>query len=274
MWKPNITLRNAHFGGDMRKGVSVIGVGGVGMAHVIGAVRAGYEIDIIIDSDPQTLIRAQKSWTNVWGDFSESAPVQESTVFSLHHKIPAFIDDALLIIATPPHTHNLILSDLNKRESTRYMRKIVEKPTCYPDSPLMFADNTTVSSEWVHHPKLKEIKHPIQSFHMSYPKSQTTDWGYELPTALSFIPHFFSILHNQSYALDGVRRVDDGFFRILTDKGDVSCFVSRDEPYGFWINGILLEWHPDLFKWQIQRGKGELDWEDACVIEEKLREAL
>lgn len=259
--------------------IIVMGVGGVGMAHVVAAARAGCRVVAIVDNNPSVLARARRQWENRWMELVESADRQPKTLYltsleGLDWTDP--IDRAdIAIIATPPHTHQSILYGTKIRQMARHV--ICEKPTSFPDNPLwkLGGDGVSISSEWVWHDRnLSSGRTIYTSFRMAYPESKTTSWGYTLPKPLDFGQHCLALLASNGHSYEGMDAASDDCVNLRTDKGEVEMLFSRDAPYGFWVNGEKWDWQEDLFERQLIYGRGFLGWNEVVSFEKDIMEFL
>jgi hypothetical protein len=239
------------------KRVAVIGVGGVGMAHVVASERSGNKVVAIVDKNETILEKVKSEWTNSWDSVNESVPVNSECQYFTDCLKLSSVNVDLCIIATPPETHYKIIHYLKIFYSGKI---IVEKPIS-----LEFALPTTnvfVSSEWIYHSKVDSLK-DIRSMSMTFQKSSTTKWDKYLPAILDFIPHFISILTYKNYYIDSIefsKTGRDSFTgTITTNKGTIEISGARDSNAGFLINNELFDWELELFDRQIQFGGLSLD---------------
>lgn len=262
---------------NTKKRIVIVGLKGVGMAHLTAAGRLGYEVVALVDNDEHILEHAKQEWRNEWLDVDESTPVQPGTYYCTDVRQLVELRSDLLVLCTPPHTHVDILRKLPVF-CTEHV--ICEKPLLYPDTPSPVNPCTvpvTISAEWAYHTELYELekREGIQSMEMCYPTSRKTDWGYVLPDVFDFTPHFFSILEGFGRTVLDMHSLGSGEFVVHTDKGD--CIFkegSRNEPYGFFVNNTVFHWQDDLFDLQLAIGHGAVTWERMAFYDALLRRCL
>lgn len=259
--------------------VIVVGIGGVGMAHVCAAVRNGYSIVAVVDIDSGVLERSKSSWSNRWLDLSESVVPQEDVVYCRYLSDLIGIDIGqtdLIILCTPPDTHVTLAKYCLDNFPARVL---VEKPISIESSSLA-DDRLILSTEWIYHSK--GFPSNIDSLGMCYPKSSTTNWGYNLPAVLDFGPHLFSILVSEGYNIAGIEKRwlgKDGFHLIaFVDEGYVNLFGSRaGENFGLFVNGELFDWEDNLFDKQlfaIESGAKGVEWKRMLDLENLVKKFL
>lgn len=233
--------------------VGIIGVGGVGMAHVIASQKLGFGVKLMVDTDEEILRRIieKDDWENTWEDFVETSPKQIDTIYSnsLQGVALSLIESLdIIVIATPPDSHTDIASSLR---SKGYKGKIlIEKPLFTNNSEYIRTQNiydkqnTFLSCEWVFSNKINTLyKDGIRSIYMGYKPANTTDW--QSLAVFDFIPHFCSILGNYSVTL--TEATEDSFKGFIGDvqiSGDRvgNCFKINDED---------IYWEEDLFEKQL-----------------------
>ena len=268
--------------------IVVIGIGGVGMAHVCAAVRCGFEIVALVDTSSSILKQATNVWENHWLDTYETVPVQKDTHYLPHIngllKIGTLRSEDLIIIATPPHTHETIINFCLKYFPSRIL---VEKPIAMVPTNLS-DDRLRLSTEWIYHSNT--FPNPINSISMNYPKASTTDWGYALPAVLDFCPHLFSVLLHNKHILTKIvsTRIRKDTFELVIEeecgkKINLSGGRLLDEPldfeshFGLFVNGILFDWEEHLFDKQllnIQKGLKGVEWNLLQQLENRVKEYL
>lgn len=259
------------------KSIAVVGLKGVGMAHVAAAGRLGYRVAALVDKDEAILEHCKTEWCNRWMDLVECADVQPDTLYLKDVQDLRGLDVDLLVVCSPPHTHVDILRDI-PRFAAKHV--ICEKPLCYPAMPPETNPclvPVTISSEWAFHAALRELERNegIYSMEMRYPVSRNTDWGYELPDVFDFTPHFFSILEGFGRRVLDMRQVQKGQFLVVTDKGDCTFWEGRRaEPFGFFVNNTVFHWQDNLFDLQLQAGCGAVTWERMADYDQMLRKCL
>ena len=255
----------------------VVGVGGVGMAHVCAIGRTGNRVKAIVDIDKNILERSQHKWENNWLDLVESTPVQSNCKYYLSVTdidVLTLKNDDVFIVATPPDTH-LYITDwilLNTKCSL-----ILEKPYMLPKT---YRGNKRIipSCEWVFHSKLNRYlqNHEIYSIGMRYPASHKTNW--EQDTLFDFCPHLFSILAITGDVVikDKVNKVYGGQdkFAIVVETANKPILLwgdRRNTRCGLYINDELFEWENDLFDLQIQNfDKIKIHWPILLGLENQL----
>ena len=269
--------------------IVAIGVGGVGMAHIVQAANGGHEIYAIVDRNPGVLWRARTEWLNVWSGNVEEADPQAATIYATdlsHVEVPASpftyggrrpnarmtrsdkVD--LAIIATPPHTHFKIIKGIRN-----HTHKIIcEKPSIFPEKTELVLKwpEVTMSTEWAFHSKMADVG-TITHMRMAFAPAHTTRWGYELPMPHDFGPHFLSLLEANLQPYHGlVSDEQQAENRLVAYAGDehVIMEMSREMPFGFWVNGDEWEWEDDLFLKQINLGYGQLSLEQSYRFEEEV----
>ena len=175
--------------------LTLIGAGGVGKAHAIAALNLGWEIGLVVDTDPNVLIDYKKdTLVNVWGSFRESAsypnskrPIVADNINQVNIWWETLNEQDVVIIATPNETHNSLVRQIHSLVGSN-VKILVEKP--YQSD--LVAPNVFVSSEWLYH-DLIGIKAPIEDLgfcHNNYDPNIHTD----LVSDLGF--HLLSILYN------------------------------------------------------------------------------
>jgi len=269
--------------------IVVIGIGGVGMAHVCAAVRCGFEIVALVDTSSSILKQATSVWENKWLDTYETVPVQKDTHYlpNINYllKIESLrSEDLIIIIATPPHTHETIINFCLKHFPSRILveKPIAMVPTNLSDGRLL------LSTEWIYHSKTFPTL--INTISMRYPKASTTNWGYALPAVLDFCPHLFSILLHNGYFFTKITPIKirkDAFELVVEEEGGKKINLSGgrllDEPldfeghFGLFINGILFDWEEDLFDKQllnIQKGSKGVEWNLLQQLENQVKKYL
>lgn len=236
------------------KKIVVIGVGGVGMAHVVGAVRSGYEIVSIVDKNKDILERCKKEWKNVWDKITEECTINiNCKYFTDVENLREKIDFNYCIIATPPNTH---ISIIKKLREFYFGNILVEKPISNNiieyNKDIFY--NVYVSSEWIYHSKIKNLNE-INSLKMQFMKSSTTKWDNYLVAACDFIPHFISVILYKGYKIKDIKfiKFQKDFFKgeIITDKNIIIIQGDRDENGGFFINDKEFKWELNLFDNQL-----------------------
>lgn len=259
--------------------IVVVGVGGVGMAHVCAAVRQGYEVLALVDTNADILTQREKCWENSWLDHYETVKAQKETkyFFDIHclHEFN-FTKEDLIILATPPNTHiDLVKQCLDNTKA----RILVEKP--YSDRIVFeedISDRVLISAEWIHHSSL-EFVNDIYSLGMSYKKLEGTT--FDLPLTLDFCPHLFSIWLSKGYDISSVKNIpdlDDRFSFSINFKptGYATMWGRRDlDKSGLWINYHLHVWEDDLFDKQlvsIADNKYDLNVRELVHLENLLKE--
>jgi len=221
--------------------VGIIGVGGVGMAHVIASVRNGYEIAFIVDSNEKTLNRAEKVWENRWSNVYEYADVQFGVVYS--DRVPKNVSADMIIIATPPATHEKILEELADFKG----RILLEKPVALSKS--FYSLNIEVCTEWIHHSRVhtKKVLNNLEMHYTTEPKP----WKKGMPLALDFCPHLFSVMIFHGYEIEDMEIINstetEFDIDVLTSRGVVNLTGSRESDWGMGINGERYHWENDLF---------------------------
>lgn len=254
--------------------IGIIGVGGVGMAHVVAAERAGHEVVCIIDNDKTVLDNAKGEWCNIWNTVRESVPVREGCEYGENTSILRIIDNIdLLIIATPPHSHEELI---RKSIGPNIKKIMVEKPIG-TGSTINIKDNSlSMSAEWMNHSGLSEVK-KIEGIGMRYILSAKGNWGYRLPALFDFAPHLMSILYSKGYKIQKVKVITKDINRFAAEvfckdlQDPIVMFGDRTENAGLLINlDINLKWENDLFDKQINKGEG-LPWKIARQHHELIR---
>jgi hypothetical protein len=250
--------------------LAVVGVGGVGMAHVVAARRAGLDVVALVDRDEGILARARQDWSNQWLDVYERADPQPDTQY-LYSAIDLPLAVDLTVIATPPDTHNTVLAACLWATKGRVL---LEKPVSYPGVPLPLSKTedvrVSVSGEWVHHTGVQTFHDPLVSLTMAFPEAHTTAWKTPLPMALDFMPHLLSIIRAKHYWVDDIVRLDAETYLVHTSGGPIECHLRRTPPYGLWLNDTRLDWQDNLFDLQLLAGRGPLGYREACHYESLL----
>ena len=268
--------------------IVVIGIGGVGMAHICAAVRCGFEIIALVDTSSSILKQATGVWENRWLDTHETVPVQKGTHYLPNMngllKIGSLRAEDLIIIATPPHTHEAIINFCLKYFPSCIL---VEKPIAMVSTNLS-DDRLHLSTEWIYHSKT--FPSPINTISMRYPKASTTDWGYALPAVLDFCPHLFSIILHNGYFFTKITPIKirkDVFELVVEEENGKKINLSGgrllDEPldfenhFGLFVNGVLFDWEEDLFDKQllsIQKGSKGVEWNLLQQLENQVKKYL
>ena len=268
--------------------IVVIGIGGVGMAHICAAVRCGFEIIALVDTSSSILKQATGVWENSWLDTHETVPVQKGTHYLPNMngllKIGSLRAEDLIIIATPPHTHEAIINFCLKYFPSCIL---VEKPIAMVSTNLS-DDRLHLSTEWIYHSKT--FPSPINTISMRYPKASTTDWGYALPAVLDFCPHLFSIILHNGYFFTKITPIKirkDVFELVVEEENGKKINLSGgrllDEPldfenhFGLFVNGVLFDWEEDLFDKQllsIQKGSKGVEWNLLQQLENQVKKYL
>ena len=190
----------------------IIGAGGVGKAHAIAALNLGWEISLVVDTNPKVLYEYKEldTLTNVWGDFRETAcypndarPTVMTSIQEADSMWASCDSNDIIVIATPNDTHASILKYIHSRVSSD-TKILVEKP--YQSD--LNADNIFVSAEWLYH-DLLNTKTPIEYIgfcHNNYdPKIHTdlvSDLGFHLLSIL-----YKSIGDDLLYSLNHIERI-------------------------------------------------------------------
>lgn len=232
------------------KKIVVVGVGGVGMAHVVASVRSGNEIISIVDINNKILEKSKKQWRNEWADVKEEVEVNKKCQY--FNKIDDLkkVEFDLCIIATPPESHLSIIGEIRNFYNGNIL---IEKPASNNKIWLKFK-NVYVSSEWIYHSKLNTINN-IESLSMQFIKSSTTKWDKYLISAMDFIPHFISVIISKGYEIKNItfNTIDKDSFKgeIETDKNIIKISGNRDSNKGFFVNDEEFEWELELFDRQI-----------------------
>ncbi|RJQ27290.1 hypothetical protein C4577_01610 [Candidatus Parcubacteria bacterium] len=236
----------------------VVGIGGVGMAHVCAIKRMGFEVLALVDLDEGILEKAKSKWINIWETFKEEVPVQKNCIYQTSLSGLPITPNDIIIIATPPTTHFSLMKEALR---TKAGKILVEKPIS-TEMLCMSNPRLFVSAEWIYHSKLKSID-KISSLRMCYPKIPN---GWDIPLELDFCPHFFSILISKGYDLKYISKAKAEFgFRYFcshragsTKLSKVTFSGSRFGENGLFVNGRKLNWEEDLFDKQLislQQGK-------------------
>jgi len=247
--------------------VGIIGVGGVGMAHVIASHNNGYQIAYIVDNDEAVLNKAQKKWENKWSDVYEWAEIQFGVIYA--NKIPKGAEVDLIIIATPPKTHEDILEQVPTDFEGRIL---LEKPTFLSEDWSRF--NIEVCTEWIHHSKIA-LKTNLNQLEMHY-RTDDKYWKKQMPLAYDFCPHLFSVLIFHGYEILDMEALNcsaDNFdIDVFTNRGIVNLTGSRESDWGLGINGMRCKWENDLFE-KVQK-VGGISLKDYEIWETKLYSLL
>lgn len=247
--------------------IAVVGVGGVGMAHVIAATRTGGEVTDIVDTNPPTLRRARDQWRNVWGDVVEEAEPQAGTRYwrSIQELQLAGRGDvaSLVILAVPPAFHE---------DVTEAALKAWPKSHIIAEKPLMFIHGSrfapqshrlSMSAEWVHHSQAMRAR-SARSIGMCFPEPQGDKRrrSWRLPLALEFMPHLLSLTAPFKDIVDmQVTHATQKAFRIEveTSAGAVTMWGDRISEPGIYFDEHRYPWENDLFDKQIAaRGGAEI----------------
>jgi hypothetical protein len=252
--------------------VVVVGVGGVGMAHVVAAGQLGMGVLGIADASLEVLIRAQSSWCNRFDGLVEETPVQNGCHYALSVEDLRCAEPDLVIIAVPP-----TVSDSVVRATARKFpeaRILCEKPMWLSEGTITtYASRLTISGEYMFLSGMSEFmdvaKHHGISILSTRP-TMTTDWGFRLNMLHDYGPHLLSLLwrkHSQLPIPEGFEHVpkvcgweslhhDTDFFHgiIRYDEHAYTVTAIRSEkvPYGWKTRGIDLHWEDDLFHKQLQ----------------------
>jgi len=259
----------------MGKRVMVIGVGGVGMAHVCAAVRQGWDVVSIVDVDREVLAASMLRWENRWEGVVEEVHPQPWTRYSV--SIPSDIEADLAIVATPPETHEAIVGIL---ASTPVAHVIVEKPLAISETCCArLGDRLSVSAEWIFHSALPRVI-SCNSLGMIFPASHRTRWAQPLPALLDFGPHLASLLwaarreviSNCTHYGGTVDR-----FTCCVDTEDGNAFQlwgnREGTPQGLYVDGVSCSWEDNLFDRQFEYGKG-MPWPVAISADNAFRGCL
>lgn len=263
-----------------RHHIAVVGVGGVGMAHVCAAVRCDYRVDCLIDTDGQVLegidrlarLGDQRGqiWENRWPGYAEHVQAQATTALSTDLDLLVNFEQTLdlVVIATPPHTHaDLILQVLHRLP---YVLILCEKPTSYPQTHFAAGPTDLVFSvaEWCYHRGIEQ--HVVGQTDRGYcfrdlvlrsaPPAPSWSWPYKMPLLMDLGPHLLALVEHFMGTVVRVTPVHDprieavGGFLVLahTTAGNVRLAGTRQPPYGLVVDGTIHAWQPDLFDHQLR----------------------
>ena len=238
--------------------VAIVGVGGVGAAHLVAASRIGAEVVAVIDTDQDTLDRFSHKWENRWESVVETGVPQAGTRYL--KVFPERLDVDITILATPPHTHAALLAQALEATKARDGHVIVEKPLTITTLDWSTIDRASMCAEWIHHPELS-IKDGTTSIGMCFKEAHTTDWGYKLSLEEDFLPHLLSILHASGRRAEDIQvqvSTNDLLRVIFTDESGerMLCWGRRKGGSGLFVGAQCLDWHPDLFDRQLLLGRG------------------
>lgn len=239
--------------------ISVIGIGGVGMAHVCAISRLGLKVDGLFDINPTILENAKSEWRNEWDWVLETEPAQQDVMYSTDYQDAAKLQSDLTIIATPPNSHKEITEYLLENTSSKIL---VEKPLSNIIWNQPNIDTRLyVSSEWIYHSQLpNSIEREIE---MAFPSSKTTIWDCDNPAYLDFYPHLLSIIFKMGYSVEKVeeivKRQDFFLFEIhlCRDFKKTTIYAkgirtkSHEIELGLFIDNVKFDWEMDLFDKQI-----------------------
>jgi len=257
----------------MQPKIGVVGVGGVGMAHVIAAKKLNWNVSWLVDTDQEVRERCREGWRNEWLFEVEEVPVQPDTlVFGNVREVPEHQAVDVVVIATPPHTHMELVADSIERGIARTI--IVEKPCSYPEKGLKLNNGVPVrvSGEWLFSVPMPQRP---KTMHMSYPPSNTSSWGYEMPTALDLLPHMFTMLVANGYSVERIVRLTQNSIIVEGTGGRHTVCSWDDKPqFGFWIDQHPVPWASVYFCMQLQQIDRLLFWNDMVAIERKLVDVL
>lgn len=241
------------------KKVIVIGVGGVGMAHVIAAARVGYAVTAIIDRDPATLERAREDWSNTFdGQTERTEPQAGCEYFTRLPDYPPPPAD-IVIVATPPHMQEQLLPRVSDLWPSALL--LVEKPM-WLSAPTLRAVGTRLrlSAEWTHLIGLDALLRDCTEIKiLSGDRTTTTDWGYQLSMLSDWGPHLASMFATQLPAtnnfgwewLESGLNEFCGFLRYGEKRVVVTAARDAHLPYAWEFNGQIRRWQPDLFDLQL-----------------------
>lgn len=224
--------------------VAVIGIGGVGMAHVIAATRVGFNVVALIEKDSNILGSSRQGWKNVWKNVVEEAVPQKGTIYSNSiGDIPRDVD--IIIVATPPDTHVEIVDALI--EANFRCRIIVEKPLSMGEVK-EYPENVEVSCEWIYSSFMPTIQR-FNSLGMSFTR-QKKNWKYQITPLANYAPHLFSILMAKGVA-GSVEIIEANKVDFSMYIGEALVYGSHHGDFGLTINGVSYSWEKDLFDKQL-----------------------
>lgn len=215
--------------------VGIIGLGEVGMSHVIASQKNGHDIVYLVDIDDEILHQRSQKWESKWSDTYEWAEIQFGVIYA--NKIPTKVEVDLIIIATPPKTHDLILDNLEEFEG----RILIELPAKLSDN--WHSLNLEVCSQWIHHSQInnKTVLNQLEMHYIVEPRQ----WNKKAHLALNFCPHLFSILIFHGYHLEDMEVIEssvDSFdIDVFTNRGIVNLIGSQDSNWGLGINGSRMK---------------------------------
>jgi len=243
----------------MTRRIAVVGVGGVGMAHVVAAGRLGYEVAVIVDRDPAVLARARQAWRNQFDEVDEFAPVQAGCrYFSNLRDQPNWPAVDVTILAVPPHT-----MERAAQQAAQIWREaliLCEKPLWLSDElRASIGARLRLSGEYAYLRGLPDVM-PCRAIGIESTRpTMTTFWGYRLFMLHDYGPHLGSILlrHLGPPRRAGweslTNKVDRFAGRLRWDDRLIEVEATRSEsvPYAWTFDGQPMHWELDLFDQQL-----------------------
>ncbi len=246
----------------MDKKVIVVGVGGVGMAHVCAIVRTGGRVIAMIDKDRHILMQAAHGWVNQWDDKTEWVEKQAGCLYAdnlLEPEIMALQPD-IVAVCVPPHA----LMPLAIQAANVFPNSLilVEKPV-WEYKPLIaeIGDRLYMSSEYIYYDALLlAVREAENLVIFSGDLTNRTRWGYRISIGQDYLPHLVGLLFvaygggkeygwlSYKAGLDvaaGVLRWGDKVFHVRMMRHE--CL-----PFEFIIDGKRFTWQDDLFDRQYQ----------------------
>jgi hypothetical protein len=262
----------------MSQSIIVVGVGGVGMAHVCAAGRSGWTVRAIVEADPVTLARAKLAWKNAFDGMSETVPVQPGCRYA--QKIQHLADEPspdLVVIATPPHTHErlALLAGCTWTDAAI----LVEKPFWLSRESVHEIGEARVrtSGEYAFLTGLQNaLKDADEILVTNTRPNRTTEWGYQLTMAQDYLPHIGAILvrhlgcppleeifwterKSELFRFTGTLQFGDRRFHITALRGE-------EYPYQWRIGHWTFQWELELFDRQLGTPEHGLAWPGIKVV--------
>jgi hypothetical protein len=265
----------------MNKQVVVVGVAGVGMAHIIAAVRTGNQVVGIVDRKPDILRRVSVSWRNEFDGLVEEVETQSDvwygpTIYDIPQELP--VD--MVIVCTPPH----ITTRLALAAAERFPEAIIvcEKPLLEASYLVdKLGDRLRLSSPYVFIEQARDLlrEKPFGTItRFSGDFTNRSHWGYQLSYAFDWLPHLAGMLYvnlgkPDHYGWLSFAAEHDTFSgKLLWEDWTfkVTGFRHPSLPFELIVNGTPLGWQADLFDKQID-DKGGLPADAILIVDDIMR---
>lgn len=260
----------------MKKNATIIGVGGVGMAHVCALVREGWEIDQMIDTNDRLIasLQGESTWSNNWGIFSEKVDAQPKTIISeeLSDKGDPNID--LLIIAVPYKSQPKVLDEWYLTYGFFPKKVFLEKPPSYDSYQLLknkgvdvYVGSQYVTSEQVQlaNAALLDEDEELSMIYFKCPHVVDSDWKASFHPYENLMPHVVSVLAEIGFSVNSIDHIlnrqkksvalvnvthrgnEHRAVELIVEYGHEHVFLIITDSYEF-----KVEHHPDLFDNQLR----------------------